>query len=112
MKRILEMFRSARKIEFLIAVVIAALLVLILIDQGGFGSQANGPEARLERLLSRIDGAGKVSVMLSGAEDTLNGCVVVAGGADDVGVALKMQRAVMAATDLPLEKIEIIPSGG
>lgn len=113
MKRIRELFRSARKLEIALAIVAAAVLALMLIEQGA-GPTASGTaeEMRLERLLERIEGAGQVSVLLGGGEGAYSGCVVVAGGAEDMRVCLKMQRAVMAATDLPLEKIEIIPSGG
>ena len=79
---------------------------------GGGGSGADDTEARMERILSRIEGAGRVTVMLSGGEGAIEGAVVAASGAGDARVVLELQRAVRALTGLELEKIEIVKSKG
>ena len=113
MKRIADAFRAARKIEIvLVAVMIAVMAVIMLSQENAPSSAAGSEEQRMERLLSRIEGAGQVDVMINSGEDGVRGCVVVADGAGDMRVLLKMRRAVQAALDIPAENIEIIPSGG
>ena len=113
LKKIAEAFRSARKIELVLAAVLIAVMVLLLLGQHDAAISApGGVEQRLEKLLCSIEGAGKVEVMLSGEESAYTGCVVIAEGADDVHVALKMQRAIQAALGILPENVEIIASGG
>lgn len=113
MRRISEALKGARKLEWVLALILIAIATVILLEQGAAPSvSASDDELRLERLLSQIEGVGKVSVLLSGTEDAYTGCVVVSEGADDVRVILKIQRAVQAATDMAAENIEIISSGG
>ena len=111
MKQLGEMLKGARRIEFWIAVAAACALLALALG-GGAGSEPVGTEARMERVLSRIEGAGRVTVMLSDAEGAPVGAVVAASGADDVRVALELQRAVRALTGLELEQIEIVKSKG
>jgi len=113
LKRLVEALRSAHKIELL--VIVLFLCILLLLFSGNQGSnpdwQAEGDELRMQRLLSRIQGAGKVSVMLAEDEqEGIIGAVVVSPGADDVRVMLELQRAVQALTKLEIEQIEIVKS--
>ncbi len=113
MKKIAETFRSARKIELvLVAVMIAVMAVLLLGQQDAAVTASGNAEQRLESILSRIEGAGRVDVMLCGEDGGYTGCVVIAEGAHDVRVVLKMQRAVQAAFGILPENTEIIASGG
>lgn len=108
MKQLFEAFKSARNIEILI--LIAMLCTLFVMWMGG-AVQPDGEEARMERLLSGIDGAGKVSVMIAqGSDGEIGGVVVVSSGADDIRVKLELQRVVRTLTGLELEKIEIVKS--
>lgn len=110
MGRILEAVKGARKIELALALVLIAVAMLVFMQQAD--SAALSDEARLERLLSQIEGSGEISVMLSGEEGGYKGCVVIAEGGNDMRVVLKIQRAVQAALDISCENIEIIASGG
>ena len=113
MKRIMEALRAARKIEIVLVLVFIAVLAVIVMDQGSLtASDAGSEEARLEKILSSIEGAGRVNIMLSGTDGAYRSCVVIAEGGDDMRIILKIQRAVQAATEIPPEKIEIIASGG
>lgn len=111
MKQLIEALRSARKIEiFIIAAVVCTLAVLWM---GGGAQTATGSEeeVRMARILSRIEGAGSVSVMIASSEDgAATGVVVAASGAGDVRVMLEMQRAVRTLTGLELDRIEIVKS--
>ena len=106
MKQLGDLLRGARRIEFWIAA--AAICALLALALGTGDSGAENAEARMERILSRIEGAGRVTVMLSGPEDAVEGAVVAASGAGDARVVLELQRAVRALTGLELEKIEIV----
>lgn len=111
MKQLMEALKSARKLEICIALaVVAALLVLGL--GGGSNGGASPEERRMERILSEIEGAGRVSVMLSEDEKgACSGAVVAASGAEDIAVLLRLQRAVQTLTGLEVENIEIVKSG-
>ena len=111
MKRLGEMLKGARRIEFWIAAAAVCALLALALGNGG-GSSDNGTEARMERILSRIEGAGRVTVMLSGTNGAPEGAVIAASGAGDARVVLELQRAVRALTGLELEKIEIVKSKG
>ena len=111
MKRLLQAFRSAGRLDlFLITAMICVLLVLYLNGGGGAGDASS--EARMEKILSEIDGAGRVSVMIAGEGGALRGAVVAAEGADDMRVYLELLRAVRALTGLETNCIEIIKSSG
>ena len=111
MKGLKEMLKAARRLEWLL--ILALLAALLVLGMGGnAGGGANEEERRMERILSSIDGAGRVSVMLSrDPEGNCSGAVVSAGGADDLRVMLMLQSAVQALTNLELGQIEIVKSG-
>lgn len=111
MKRLGELLRGARRIEFWIAMAAVCALLALALNRGGARSGASDAELRMERVLSRIDGAGRVTVMLSGGEDSPTGAVVAASGAGDARVMLELQRSLRALTGLDLDKIEIVKSG-
>ena len=108
MKRLGELLRGARRIEFWIATAAICTLLALAMGRGGAQTAASGAEARMERVLSRIEGAGRVTVMLSGAEDSPSGAVIAASGADDIRVALELQRSLRALTGLNLDRIEVV----
>ena len=111
MSRLRESLRSARKIELLILIVfVCAMLVIAL---SGRDTQNTDAEARMRALLSKIEGAGRVRVMLSeDAEGNCTGAVIATPGADDVRVVLELERAVRTLTGVPLDRIEIVKSTG
>lgn len=112
MKQLLNVLRSARKIEILVVIaMLCVLLVLSYGERGGGGAQPDSEEMRLKQILTQIEGAGRVSVMISrNQDDEIQGVVVAASGADDLRVMLEMQRAVKTLTNLELERIEILES--
>ena len=110
-KRLLDGLRGARRIEWFAALAVAALLALMLLGfGGGSGGEAGTPlELRVERILGRIEGAGRVSVMITQGEDgAATGAVIVAEGLSDMQTYLRLQRAVATLLDLAPERIEII----
>ena len=107
MNQLFEALKSARKIEILI--LFATICVLLVLWMSGDGAgRMDSEETRMERILSRIEGAGRVSVMISqGSDGETEGVVVAASGADDLRVMLEIQRAVRTLTGLELDRIEI-----
>lgn len=66
-------------------------------------------EKRIESILSKISGVGRVSVLLTYAEDTLEGTVIVSEGAGDAKVKSSIINAVEAVTGLGKHKIQVYP---
>ena len=66
-KRLLDRLRGARRIELFAALALAALLALMMLDIGRSGDSEPRTEleSRVERILGRVEGAGRVSVMIS-----------------------------------------------
>lgn len=132
MENALELFRRNRFWVMLGAVVLAALALYWALYGGGgtpavqgdavFVSQMNEEEARLARILSSIEGAGQVEVMIYQTEQIqpafsesspepapAQGVIVCAEGAEDIGIRLTLQQAVATALALPVDRIEIYP---
>lgn len=77
-------------------------------------------EARLENILSKINGTGKVNVMItytsseaaaSNSSDTVTlkplGAVVIAEGAENLEVRIKIQQAVQTALGIEAHQVKI-----
>ena len=111
MKQLFGTLKAARWLELVVMAGLICILLVVAMGSGG-ESAASDEELRMQRILSKIEGAGKVSVMIagSGEDGSCTGVVVVASGAEDVEVMLRMQRAVQALTDLDLDRIEIVKS--
>lgn len=110
MRAVRERLRGARGLEWLLLLVAACVAALAL-TQSGADTQEAGPtplEARLERVLSAVDGAGDVRAMVTEREEEIVGVVIVAEGADDVGVRLALLQAARAALNIDMENIEVI----
>lgn len=66
-------------------------------------------EKRIESILSKISGVGDVSILLTYADDSLEGTVVVSEGAKDANVKLSIVSAIEAVTGLGKHKIQVYP---
>lgn len=108
MKKFLDDLKGARKIEWYIALfAIAALLLSQMGNSRLTPSYQTELENRLVSILSRIDGVGKIEVMIT--EDQVSGILVVAQGADDLRISLRLQHAVQTLLGTEASRIEIIP---
>lgn len=108
-----ERLRGARGVEVLAALALVALLALLLLRGGQPAGQRTELEARLERILSGIDGAGRVRAMITeDGEGKVTGAVIVADGLSNISAYLDIQRAVMTLLELEASQVEIISSGG
>jgi len=105
MKQLFETLKSARWVETLLLIIL--LCVMLALFTGQDANRVMSSEERMEQILSSISGSGRVRVMRGGEE---GGILVLAEGADDIAVALSLQRAVETLTGLPIEQIEIVKS--
>lgn len=64
-------------------------------------------EKRIESILSKISGVGEVSVLLTYADDSLEGTIIVSEGASDSKIKTKIVNAVEAVTGLGKHKIQV-----
>lgn len=112
MKQLIEAFKSARKIELIL--IAAAVCVLMLLGFGVSFPQERTmteDEKRMQRILSKIEGAGKVETMIRvDADCRPMGALIVASGAENIRTMLKLQQAVHTLTGLELDRIEIVKS--
>ena len=113
-KALWDRLRGARGIEYLALLALAALLALILLRSGGgHNPEKTDLESRLERILSGIDGAGSVQVMVT--EDgggNITGALVVAEELEDATAYLNLLNAVTTLLDVESGQVEIIGRAG
>lgn len=120
MKGLLQRLTAVRGSQWLWLVLAAALLVWTLLPQGSgqSGSGMTDQEQRVAAVLSAIEGVGQVRVVVYADEvsDSFGktsaqprGAVVVAQGADDLAVRLRLTAAARALLQLPANAIEIFP---
>ena len=104
-----EKLRGARGLEWLLLLIATCVAALVLTRGGSdAGAQPTELEARLERVLSAVEGAGEVRAMVSEQNGKIAGVVIVAAGAEDVGVRLSLMQAARALLDVELDQIEVI----
>ena len=104
-----QKLRGARGFQLFAALAIVALLALLLMRREPGVEQRTDLEARVERILSRIDGVGSVSAMIAqDADGRATGAVIVADSLDSLEALLRLQRAVEALLELEANDIEII----
>lgn len=109
-----QKLRGARRIEVFIALALAALIALTLYGgRDGGAPRETELELRLERILSRIDGVGKVSAMVTQSEEGgVTGVLIVADRIDDVSTYLRLQRAVLSLVETECDRVEIMGRHG
>ena len=112
-----EKLRGVRPIEWvLLALLLAAAFLLTSAEpEDSVGSTAL--ERRMESVLSMVEGAGRVRVLVNQAETAAAfsdqsaqaaGVLVVAEGAGDMKVNMELQRAVQALLGVEAGQIEIL----
>lgn len=106
---------KGRSALWLAAALAAALLLCALASGGGQGGEASQEEKRIAEVLSAIEGAGRVEVALFfgqsagafGASTAPTGAVVVAQGAGDMAVRLRLIRAARTLLGLPEAAVDV-----
>lgn len=138
-----EKLKSIKHIEIYITIIFAIILILIFFSSTGnkkattsniksnttqettITSYVDDMESRLEHILSQVQGASNVSVMLTldmantSIKDNViqvadfpkvKGVVVVAKGVENTGVKMNILKAIQAVIDISNGRIEILTS--
>ena len=94
--------------------ILAALLLCVAfcLLLGAQGEAASTEESRISRVLSAIEGAGTVDVAVYYEDALPCGAVVVAEGAGDVAVRLRLMSAVNTLLGISTERIAIYQREG
>ncbi len=94
--------------------ILAALLfcVALCMMLGTQGSSTSSEESRISRVLSAIEGAGNVEVAVYYEDSLPCGAVVVAEGAGDVAVQLRLVSAVTTLLGIGQDRVAIYEREG
>lgn len=132
-KELRAKIRTIKNIEIIVGIVIICMVVLIYSSvtsksSSGLktpGTQSESQEAtdlekRLSAILSKIDGAGQVSVMVTYQTDSvasasseaeegaqIKGVVIVADGAEDVRVRMDLIKAARTLLNVDADAIQV-----
>ena len=109
---IAKRLKGARRLEIFILVAVVAAAVLMSMKTPGSGS-ASPMETRMERVLSAIEGAGRVKVLINeNDEGGICGVLVVADGAGNLSVRMRLMSAVKATLGTDMSQVEIVEMEG
>lgn len=101
------------KNQWLLVALVGILLVAIAIPTQSTESRVTETsteiEKRLEEMLTKVDGVGEVSAMITFQEDgAVAGIVIVAEGGEQAVVAQKIREVVQALFPVDSHKIKVI----
>jgi len=126
LEKTFKKLKSIKHIEIIVAVLFGLILLALYLSTVNGGTSYNSSnssgytyeiEDRLSNVLSDIDGAGKVNVMVmledgeelnSDIVPKVSSVIVVAQGAKDYKVRIELLKAVEAILNLPTTNIEIL----
>jgi len=87
-----------------------ALCVVLALSVSAISGSSPDEETRIARVLSEI--AGSVSVTIYTEDSQPCGAVVVASGAEDIAVRLRLQEAVTTLLGLDSSRVAVYPRKG
>lgn len=114
----IKKLRGVKNIKLIAAAFILAAALLIYSTVAGAVSERRGDaetsavmndeEQRLAAVLSGIDGAGSVETMISrGTEGEITGVLVIAEGAEDITVMLRLMSAAATALGVDRKLVDV-----
>lgn len=106
-----KVFRS-KKLRLVISAIIIALALIIYSGVSEKKTEEvstvmDEEETRLSKVLSSIEGAGQVEVMIVREDGIVTGVLVVAEGAKDIGVMLKLLDATSTVMGVDKSVVEV-----
>lgn len=105
-----------RRDGWLLAALGTAVLLCLALGATEGGAAPSQQESRLAQVLSAMEGAGRVEVAIyyegSAEEAVPCGAVIVADGAGDVGVQLRLTRAVTTLLGMDASRVEVFQREG
>ena len=113
--------KKIKNIEFILCLFIIAIALLLY---SGLNKQSktdtpvssttsasqSSDEVRLAEILSAIDGAGEVNVMITHTDGKISGVLVVASGAKDLSIRLKLLEATKVALNVNADIVSVYAS--
>lgn len=113
--------KKIKNIEFILCLFIIAIALLLYsgltkqsktdtpVSSTTSASQSSD-EVRLAEILSAIDGAGEVNVMITHTDGKISGVLVVASGAKDLSIRLKLLEATKVALNVNADIVSVYAS--
>lgn len=113
--------KKIKNIEFILCLFIIAIALLLYsgltkqsktdtpVSSTTSASQSSD-EVRLSEILSAIDGAGEVNVMITHTDGKISGVLVVASGAKDLSIRLKLLEATKVALNVNADIVSVYAS--
>ena len=109
--------KDAKPMQWLLLLPALALLICSFIPRGTeSASGMNAEERRIAAALSRIEGAGETYVVIYTRDSSLysensvpTGALILARGAGDIAVQLRLSLAAQTLLNLPADSILIYP---
>lgn len=108
MKQLREYLRREGWLVAALAATVALCLLLGAMEGGGQSAE----ETRIARVLSSMAGAGKVEVAVYTSDAVPCGAVVVADGASDAAVRIRLAGAVAALLGLDSDRVAVYEREG
>ena len=104
MSRLLQVLRR----DGWVVLLLLLCVICCLLSSGTGGNQASGDEARLNAILSAMEGAGRVRTsVFTDSDGAATGMVIMASGAEDITVELRLRRAAMTLLQLDADRIAV-----
>lgn len=116
---LLKKIKGIKNIRLIAAIFIIAVALLIyssvatnnaVRDTSGTesGSSMDPEESRLASVLEGLEGVGRVETMITrGENDEIVGVIVIAEGAEDIGVRLRLLSAVITAMGVDKQIVNV-----
>lgn len=116
---LLKKIKGIKNIRLIAAIFIIAVALLIyssvamnnaVRDTSGTesGSSMDSEESRLASVLEGLEGVGRVETMITrGENDEIVGVIVIAEGAEDIGVRLRLLSAVTTAMGVDKQIVNV-----
>ena len=116
---LLKKIKGIKNIRLIAAIFIIAVALLIyssvatnnaVRDASGTesGSSMDSEESRLASVLEGLEGVGRVETMITrGENDEIVGVIVIAEGAEDIGVRLRLLSAVTTAMGVDKQIVNV-----
>jgi stage III sporulation protein AG len=124
----LEKLRNHSKSDWLIFLLLGVLVLIVAVPTGSTGQETenvsvqseeesypDSVQEQLAAILTRMEGVGKVRVMISFSDEKqlcVEGVVVVAEGGDSPQVQTKIRDAVMSLFDVEAHKVIVVKMSG
>ena len=108
---ILKKLLAIKNLKIMVIAIIIALGLIIYSDvstnESGVVSNMDHEEIRLASTLSQIEGVGEVQTMITRNGDKISGVLVIAEGAENISVMLKLLDATATVMGVDKSIIEV-----